>query len=319
MNGEKPTGFRYLKVDIRLVAFDELTWTERVLIADIMAFPDGQYRKTAAGIAAMLRICPRNVQRTVERLVKKGVLVAPRTGGASRLLMLSLRFRERLEAATPPFDYGDSATTAETPYGDNAVQTTATTPYHYGDSAAPTTAIAPQDYGDSATHKLHKTTLEKQQGKLQGNNRGGTDVPETPEFTPSGDAKPVKRKRSQAVKPELSEVKDFAEECGASKETAEAFFDYWESIGWKKKGGQPIVDWKAAFRNWRRREDAWHKEKPARPPRGAFDIKSYARAADERDDSEQASAEQQWANMAANAGMTTEELFKRMKERGYTK
>lgn len=39
------------------------------------------------------------------------------------------------------------------------------------------------------------------------------------------------------------------------------FVDYYESIGWKMKGGQPIVDREAAFRMWLRRHLQWSQER----------------------------------------------------------
>ena len=33
-----------------------------------------------------------------------------------------------------------------------------------------------------------------------------------------------------------------------------AFYDYYESVGWIKKNGQHIKDWKASVRTWERRE-----------------------------------------------------------------
>lgn len=47
------------------------------------------------------------------------------------------------------------------------------------------------------------------------------------------------------------------------EQTANAFFDYFESNGWRVGGKAPMKDWKAAVRNWIRNEKTFRKgEKP---------------------------------------------------------
>ena len=52
--------------------------------------------------------------------------------------------------------------------------------------------------------------------------------------------------------PTVEEVQAYQQEL-QTKTTAEAFFDYYASIGWKI-GNKPISDWKAAFRTFDRRQ-----------------------------------------------------------------
>lgn len=88
---------------------------------------------------------------------------------------------------------------------------------------------------------------------------GGSGEP-APEKEPRGKKKPPTR----SLIPTLDEVKAHAAEKGISEDTAEAFFDYWESMGWKRRGS-PLVKWKAAFATWVRNDEKWNKEKaPAR-------------------------------------------------------
>lgn len=47
-----------------------------------------------------------------------------------------------------------------------------------------------------------------------------------------------------------SEAFEYFSELGAADEAA-AFWDYWESAGWRRKSG-PLKDWRAAARNWLR-------------------------------------------------------------------
>ena len=53
--------------------------------------------------------------------------------------------------------------------------------------------------------------------------------------------------------PALDEVRDYVREKGYRMD-ADAFFDHFSASGWVMKGGQKIKDWKAAVRNWERRE-----------------------------------------------------------------
>ena len=53
--------------------------------------------------------------------------------------------------------------------------------------------------------------------------------------------------------PTLEEVEAYVREKGFSMDPG-AFFDYFSQSGWVMKSGQKIKDWKAAARNWERRE-----------------------------------------------------------------
>lgn len=56
--------------------------------------------------------------------------------------------------------------------------------------------------------------------------------------------------RKKTTKPSLEEVKAYAIEQ-AKPDEAEHFYDYYTANGWKV-GKNPMKDWKAAFRNWKR-------------------------------------------------------------------
>lgn len=57
-----------------------------------------------------------------------------------------------------------------------------------------------------------------------------------------------KTKTKKFIKPSIQEIKDYCQERKNSVD-AEKFFDYYESIGWKK-GKTAIKDWKACVRTW---------------------------------------------------------------------
>ncbi|MBR2400164.1 MAG: hypothetical protein IKB03_00200 [Tidjanibacter sp.] len=55
--------------------------------------------------------------------------------------------------------------------------------------------------------------------------------------------------------PSLIDVRNYLEEIDYRTITAEQFVDYYESVGWKV-GGKPMQDWRAAIRQWQRRDQS---------------------------------------------------------------
>lgn len=76
--------------------------------------------------------------------------------------------------------------------------------------------------------------------------QGGSPLP-----TNKKEKKENEEERKQRGRPrDLDEVTAYFDELGAADE-AGGFWDYWESAGWRRKGG-PVKDWRAAARNWMR-------------------------------------------------------------------
>ena len=71
-----------------------------------------------------------------------------------------------------------------------------------------------------------------------------------------------KPKRSRFVPPTQTELLDFCIENNLDMDE-EAFMDYYTSNGWKV-GSQPMKDWKAAARNWARREKDYKPKETAK-------------------------------------------------------
>jgi hypothetical protein len=60
----------------------------------------------------------------------------------------------------------------------------------------------------------------------------------------------------------LGEVKAYADETmSGSRDAPEAFHDYYTSNGWKV-GRNPMKDWKAAYKNWIKREKNGRYQQP---------------------------------------------------------
>lgn len=74
--------------------------------------------------------------------------------------------------------------------------------------------------------------------------------------------KEYKKERATAprfTRPSLEEVRSYCEERGNGVDP-EHFIDYYEANGWKV-GKNPMKDWKAAVRNWEKRENPAPKRK----------------------------------------------------------
>jgi hypothetical protein len=54
--------------------------------------------------------------------------------------------------------------------------------------------------------------------------------------------------------PSLEQVREYVQEAGLTGIDPEAFVDHYQANGWRQSNGQGIRDWKAAARNWSRRQ-----------------------------------------------------------------
>lgn len=73
---------------------------------------------------------------------------------------------------------------------------------------------------------------------------------------PSSTPALAEKKSKRFVKPTVEEVRAY---CKARQSCIDAdyFFDYYEANGWKVGGKGAMKDWKAAVRNWERREELY--------------------------------------------------------------
>lgn len=62
-------------------------------------------------------------------------------------------------------------------------------------------------------------------------------------------------------RPTIIEVREYWRAEGLKGDPS-SFFDHFESNGWKVSGKAPMKDWKAAARNWSRREKQFCKATP---------------------------------------------------------
>lgn len=74
---------------------------------------------------------------------------------------------------------------------------------------------------------------------------------------------PKSKKAVRFVPPTVEQVRAYCEERG-NRVDPERFVNHYEASGWKRNRGVPLIDWKAAVRNWEKNDFAGDckKEKP---------------------------------------------------------
>ena len=88
---------------------------------------------------------------------------------------------------------------------------------------------------------------------------------------------PVRVKREVFRPPTLEEVKSHAAETmSGSRDAPEGFHDYYTSNGWKV-GRNPMKDWKAAYKNWIKRESNGTYQQPISGQQFAGETKQQQR------------------------------------------
>lgn len=80
----------------------------------------------------------------------------------------------------------------------------------------------------------------------------------------------VAAKREAFVAPLLGELRAYISEQGLTNVNPEEFIDYYTANGWRA-GKNPMKDWKAAVRNWNRRQKEFTTTKPQTD--GSYEIK----------------------------------------------
>lgn len=82
-------------------------------------------------------------------------------------------------------------------------------------------------------------------------NEENSAIEPQPEEKPAQEIQPEKQKRKNFVKPTVEEIRAYCEERKNGLD-AQAFFDFYESKGWKV-GAAKMKDWRASVRTWEQR------------------------------------------------------------------
>src|SRR5690554_5257355 len=87
--------------------------------------------------------------------------------------------------------------------------------------------------------------------------KGDLQSPNKNDLQSSDSFKKIKPPKKKFSPPDLQEVKTFFHENKSSYQTAEMFFNHFESNGWKVAGKAPMKNWNAAARNWIMRDEKY--------------------------------------------------------------
>lgn len=97
------------------------------------------------------------------------------------------------------------------------------------------------------SHNVYEIVTEKSIGKIS-----APEIVETKEKSnPKKKPKSGEKKSKKFIPPTVDEISAFCQSINISIDPG-LFYDYYQSNGWKV-GKNPMVDWKAAVRNWNRR------------------------------------------------------------------
>ena len=125
---------------------------------------------------------------------------------------------------------------------------------------------------EANTQTARKKTLPLTQ-KQQGSNKEVTTYKEDKEEKEEKENKEVVV--GKPTPPTPDQVRDYAKSIGYEID-AEYFCDYYAECGWAKKNGQPITDWKATIRNWKRNERKADAEPERDSEQSQFNFKTTA-------------------------------------------
>lgn len=120
---------------------------------------------------------------------------------------------------------------------------------------------------ETKTNKNEQTETEQSKNDNKNTNKN-TNIKETI----SNEI--VKKTAPRFSPPSIDEVKAYIAEAKLAMD-ADAFFDHYSSVGWKV-ANKPMKDWKAACRNWARREKEFKRSKePERTKASSFDTDEF--------------------------------------------
>lgn len=103
---------------------------------------------------------------------------------------------------------------------------------------------------------------EKEKEKEKENEKENKKEKDNKKDINTRESKAAKPPRPRFIKPKLEDIQAYCCEKGYGID-AEAFWDYYEANGWQV-GRSPMKDWKAAVRNWMRKEkEHGRNQKPA--------------------------------------------------------
>lgn len=88
------------------------------------------------------------------------------------------------------------------------------------------------------------------------------------------DKKQVQRKRF--TPPTIDEIREYAKEIGFTSLDVEYFYTYYQTAGWKKSNGKPILNWKLTVQTWKKNESEKHTQTVKTNPTLQYEQRDYS-------------------------------------------
>ena len=115
-------------------------------------------------------------------------------------------------------------------------------------------------FNDYRACKIPVGVCKKVVGGVQESGTGGVQKSGSHTIETDTREETIEKKRSAShfIPPSADEVRAYCQEASISIDI-EQFLDHYEMNGWVQSNGQKIKSWKAAVRNWARRDKEWGK------------------------------------------------------------
>lgn len=129
--------------------------------------------------------------------------------------------------------------------------------------------VIKEEPNDKLVYESYKKILEEDKNteKKAEKQENDINIPKTennaknePKQKPQEEIEKTAKPKKKFVKPTIEEIKQYAKEAKLVNLDPNAFFDHFESNGWKVSGISPMKDWKAAMRTWNRRTLQFNKQ-----------------------------------------------------------
>lgn len=142
---------------------------------------------------------------------------------------------------------------------------------------------------DKLVYESYRKILEEDKNteKKAENLKNDINIPKTennakkePKQKPNEEIDKDTKPKKKFIKPTIEQIREYVIEAKLTKVDPDAFYDHFESNGWKVSGITPMKDWKAAVRNWNRRADNFNNNQKNNRNQNVF-LEEYKRLEEE--------------------------------------
>jgi len=215
-----------------LISLD-LSPTEKLVLVGLMLYSDinGSCWPSFSSLAKLTGLTRRGVINAINRLEQKQIISRKQRGTKTNIYLFNTHFIK--SSGSEP----DSPALVNHVHQGSEPHSLGSEPHSLG--SEPHSLGSEPDSPALVNHVHPKNTIEG-------------DKEDTIEGTKEEREYSARAKSSLVEIPSLDEVKGYAVTIGLPPQEAEAFHDYYSARGWELKSGQPMRDWQAALRSWKR-------------------------------------------------------------------